>query len=168
MGLPCLRNLFSWITLPDSFRIRTFAIALRNTGIHLLVGIPGVVPFAFMLGFLPEPAETGLSCVAHNLFLTVDDLGRGSGNDLPGALPSGRDAEFLSRDVRIVLAHPRSGWRTNPPLWERSSPSISGVGSVFTAYSSLLRWQAFRMNYTKQPGWTARIIGPSCGRSPSR
>jgi len=30
---------------------RNFSIALRNTGLHLLVGLPGVTPLAFMLGF---------------------------------------------------------------------------------------------------------------------
>ena len=35
------------------------AIALRNTGIHLLVGIPGVVPFAFMLGFFLSLRKPG-------------------------------------------------------------------------------------------------------------
>ncbi len=35
------------------------AIALRNTGIHLLVGIPGVLPFAFMLGFFLSLRKPG-------------------------------------------------------------------------------------------------------------
>ena len=35
------------------------AIALRNTGIHLLVGIPGVIPFAFMLGFFLSLRKPG-------------------------------------------------------------------------------------------------------------
>ncbi len=34
-------------------------IALRNTGIHLLVGIPGVIPFAFMLGFFLSLRKPG-------------------------------------------------------------------------------------------------------------
>ena len=35
------------------------AIASRNTGIHLLVGIPGVIPFAFMLGFFLSLRKPG-------------------------------------------------------------------------------------------------------------
>ena len=35
------------------------AIAIRNTGIHLLVGIPGVLPFAFMLGFFLSLRKPG-------------------------------------------------------------------------------------------------------------
>jgi multiple sugar transport system permease protein len=35
------------------------SIALRNTGIHLLVGIPGVLPFAFMLGFFLSLRKPG-------------------------------------------------------------------------------------------------------------
>jgi multiple sugar transport system permease protein len=35
------------------------AIALRNTGIHLLVGIPGILPFAFMLGFFLSLRKPG-------------------------------------------------------------------------------------------------------------
>ncbi len=38
---------------------RNIAVALRNTGIHLLVGIPGVVPFAFMLGFFLSLRKPG-------------------------------------------------------------------------------------------------------------
>ena len=34
-------------------------VALHNTGIHLLVGIPGVVPFAFMLGFFLSLRKPG-------------------------------------------------------------------------------------------------------------
>jgi multiple sugar transport system permease protein len=48
---------------PDNF-IRLYhdpkiIIALRNTGIHLLVGILGVVPFAFMLGFFLSLRKPG-------------------------------------------------------------------------------------------------------------
>ena len=35
------------------------AIAIRNTGIHLLVGIPGVLPFAFMFGFFLSLRKPG-------------------------------------------------------------------------------------------------------------
>jgi len=38
---------------------KNIGIALRNTGIHLLVGIPGVVPFAFMLGFFLSLRKPG-------------------------------------------------------------------------------------------------------------
>jgi len=42
------------------------AIALRNTGIHLLVGIPCVVPFAFMFGFFLSLRRPG-----YRIFRTV-------------------------------------------------------------------------------------------------
>jgi multiple sugar transport system permease protein len=48
------------------FRDPTIAIALRNTGIHLLVGIPGVVPFAFMLGFFLSLRKPG-----YRIFRTI-------------------------------------------------------------------------------------------------
>lgn len=41
------------------FQDKNIQIALRNTGIHLLVGIPGVVPFAFMLGFFLSLRKPG-------------------------------------------------------------------------------------------------------------
>jgi multiple sugar transport system permease protein len=41
------------------FQDKNIGIALRNTGIHLLVGIPGVVPFAFMLGFFLSLRKPG-------------------------------------------------------------------------------------------------------------
>jgi len=41
------------------FGDKNLAIALRNTGVHLLVGIPGVVPFAFMLGFFLSLRKPG-------------------------------------------------------------------------------------------------------------
>jgi len=41
-------------------------IALRNTGIHLLVGIPGVVPFAFMFGFFLSLRKPG-----YHVFRTI-------------------------------------------------------------------------------------------------
>ena len=41
------------------FQDRNISIALRNTGIHLLVGIPGVVPPAFMLGFFLSLRKPG-------------------------------------------------------------------------------------------------------------
>src|SRR5215467_2337698 len=41
-------------------------IALHNTEIHLLVGIPGVVPFAFMLGFFLSLRKPG-----YRIFRTI-------------------------------------------------------------------------------------------------
>jgi multiple sugar transport system permease protein len=42
------------------------AIALHNTAIHLLVGIPGVVPFAFMFGFFLSLRKPG-----YRIFRTI-------------------------------------------------------------------------------------------------
>jgi multiple sugar transport system permease protein len=41
------------------FNDKNLSIALRNTGIHLLVGILGVVPFAYMLGFFLSLRKRG-------------------------------------------------------------------------------------------------------------
>jgi multiple sugar transport system permease protein len=64
------------LSLPQTFvfldnfvrlaRDPNIAIALRNTGIHLLVGIPGVLPFAFMLGFFMSLRKPG-----YRIFRTI-------------------------------------------------------------------------------------------------
>ena len=38
------------------FNDKNISIALRNTGIHLLVGILGVIPLCFYARLLPQPA----------------------------------------------------------------------------------------------------------------
>ena len=48
------------------FQDPNIAIALRNTGIHLLVGILGVVPLAFMLGFFLSLRKPG-----YRIFRTI-------------------------------------------------------------------------------------------------
>lgn len=51
------------------FNDPNIAVALRNTGIHLLVGIPGVVPFAFMLGFFLSLRKPGYQILRTIFFL---------------------------------------------------------------------------------------------------
>ena len=51
------------------FNDPNIAVAFRNTGIHLLVGIPGVVPFAFMLGFFLSLRKPGYQILRTIFFL---------------------------------------------------------------------------------------------------
>jgi len=58
-----------FIFLDNFIRIlndKNIGIAFRNTGIHLLVGIPGVVPIAFMLGFFLSLRKPG-----YQIFRTI-------------------------------------------------------------------------------------------------
>src|SRR6185295_12305665 len=50
-GLPLPQTWVWFDNYVRLFKDPNFAIALRNTAIHLLVGVVGVVPLAFMLGF---------------------------------------------------------------------------------------------------------------------
>jgi len=64
------------LSLPQTFvfldnfvrlaRDPNIAVALRNTAIHLLIGIPGVLPFAFMLGFFMSLRKPG-----YRIFRTI-------------------------------------------------------------------------------------------------
>ena len=64
------------LSLPQTFvwldnyvrlvRDPNIAVALRNTGIHLLAGVGGVIPFAFMLGFFLSLRKPG-----HRIFRTL-------------------------------------------------------------------------------------------------
>src|SRR5205085_2325314 len=62
-----LPQTFAWL---DNYvrlaRDPNIAIALRNTGIHLLAGVGGVIPFAFMLGFFLSLRKPG-----HRIFRTL-------------------------------------------------------------------------------------------------
>jgi multiple sugar transport system permease protein len=61
-----------FIFLDNFIRIlndKNIAIAFRNTGIHLLVGIPGVVPIAFMLGFFLSLRKPGYQILRTIFFL---------------------------------------------------------------------------------------------------
>jgi len=61
-----------FIFLDNFIRIlndKNIAIAIRNTGIHLLVGIPGVVPIAFMLGFFLSLRKSGYQILRTIFFL---------------------------------------------------------------------------------------------------
>ncbi len=51
------------------FKDPNIAIALRNTGIHLVAGILGVVPFAFMLGFFLSLRKPGFRLLRTIFFL---------------------------------------------------------------------------------------------------
>jgi multiple sugar transport system permease protein len=51
------------------FKDPNISIALRNTGIHLVVGILGVVPFAFMLGFFLSLRKPGFRLLRTIFFL---------------------------------------------------------------------------------------------------
>lgn len=61
-----------FIFLDNFIRIlndKNIAITIRNTGIHLLVGIPGVVPIAFMLGFFLSLRKPGYQILRTIFFL---------------------------------------------------------------------------------------------------
>lgn len=51
------------------FKDPNISVALRNTGIHLLFGILGVIPFAFMLGFFLSLRKPGFQALRTIFFM---------------------------------------------------------------------------------------------------
>jgi len=51
------------------FKDPNISVALRNTGIHLLFGILGVIPFAFMLGFFVSLRKPGFQVLRTIFFM---------------------------------------------------------------------------------------------------
>jgi ABC-type sugar transport system permease subunit len=65
-GLPLPQTFVFLDNYARLFRDPKIAIGLRNTAIHLVVGVVGVVPFAFMLGFFLSLRQPG-----HRIFRTL-------------------------------------------------------------------------------------------------
>ena len=65
-GLSFPQKFILWDNFARLVQDPNIAIALRNTGIHLLVGIPAVLPFAFMLGFFLSLRKPG-----YRIFRTI-------------------------------------------------------------------------------------------------
>jgi len=68
-GLALPQNFIFLDNFARFFRDPYIVIALRNTGIHLLIGIPGVVPPAFMLGYFMSLRTPGFKIFRTLFFL---------------------------------------------------------------------------------------------------
>lgn len=148
------------------FKDPNIPIALRNTGIHFLVAIPGVIPFAFMLGFFLSLRKPGFRllrtiffspCMISVAALAMIFLGLYRPG---GMLNSFLNTVGLSALTRTWLADQSTalGAIIAIDIW-------SGIGFYSVLFFAALT--VFRKSYTKRPAWMGQGIGPSCGRSPS-